>query len=168
MLDTRAKEAFEKNIKEGNYGYTEELRKFNEKTGDTEVRYDNLPVEDKNKIIDLLEKKQQGTRLEGGKQVKQLSYFVAQTLGKSPNIERSLDIAAWEVVNGPTSYRKTKKFRDKEKNRTDNTSSYRRRDSFFCHPKEPRKVSRYTSRAVGKTKFISRRTTMVRRSCSFL
>ena len=113
--DTRAKEAFEKNIKEGNYGYTEELRKFNEKTGDTEVRYDNLPVEDKNKIIDLLEKKQQGTRLEGGKQVKQLSYFVAQTLGKSPSIERSLDIAAWEVVNGPTSYRKTKKFKDKEK-----------------------------------------------------
>ena len=51
-------------------------------------------VEDKNKIIDLLEKKQQGTRLEGGKQVKQLSYFVAQTLGKSPNIERSLDIDA--------------------------------------------------------------------------
>ena len=113
--DTRAKEVFEKNIKEGNYGYTEELRKFNEKTGDTEVRYDNLPVEDKNKIIDLLEKKQQGTRLEGGKQVKQLSYFVAQTLGKSPNIERSLDIAAWEVVNGPTSYRKTKSSEIKRK-----------------------------------------------------
>ena len=107
--NTRAKEVFEKNVNEKNYGYTEELRKFNEKAGDTEVLYDDLPVEDKNKIIDLLEKKQPRTRKEGGKQVKQLSYYVAQTLGKSPNIERSLDIAAWEVVNGPNSYKKTEK-----------------------------------------------------------
>ena len=107
--NTRAKEVFEKNVTEKNYGYTEELRKFNEKAGDTEVLYDDLPIGDKNKIVDLLEKKQSRTRKEGGKQVKQLSYFVAQTLGKSPNIERSLDIAAWEVVNGPNSYKKTEK-----------------------------------------------------------
>ena len=54
--DTRAKEVFEKNIKEGNYGYTEELRKFNEKTGDTEVRYDNLPVEDKTRLLTCLKR----------------------------------------------------------------------------------------------------------------
>jgi len=107
--NTRAKEVFEKNVTEKNYGYTEELRKFNEKAGDTEVLYDDLPVGDKDKIVDLLESKPQRTKKEGGKQVKQLSYYVAQTLGKSPNIERSLDIAAWEVVNGPNSYKKTEK-----------------------------------------------------------
>jgi hypothetical protein len=107
--NTRAKEVFEKNVTEKNYGYTEELRKFNEKVGDTEVLYDDLPVGDKDKIVDLLESKPQRTKKEGGKQVKQLSYYVAQTLGKSPNIERSLDIAAWEVVNGPNSYKKTEK-----------------------------------------------------------
>ena len=35
---------------------------------------------------------------------------------------------------------KQKSLEIKRKNRTDNTSSYRRRDSFFCHPKEQRKV----------------------------
>ena len=127
--DTRAKEVFEKNIKEGNYGYTEELRKFNDRTGDVEVLYDSLPVEDKNKIIDLLEKKQPRTRKEGGKQVKQLSYFVAQTLGKTPNIERSLDIAAWEVVNGPTSYRKTET--DPETKKTEEVLSESRGEAIF-------------------------------------
>jgi hypothetical protein len=122
--NTRAKEVFEKNVTEKNYGYTEELRKFNEKAGDTEVLYDDLPIGDKDKIIDLLESKPQRTRkiditeqvgiddkktVVKQEQEKTLSYFVAQTLGKSPNIERSLDIAAWEVVNGPNSYKKTEK-----------------------------------------------------------
>ena len=123
-VNEKLRDTFYKNVEDGAYGYNEDLLKYVNDNHEMVPFEKDLPTADKIKILELIASRPKKTRkIDITEQVgiddrqtvirqgqeKTLSYFVAQTLGKLPNIETSLDAAAWEAVHGPNSYKKTEK-----------------------------------------------------------